>query len=434
MNNPTSDPSDDSESGSEDDSGGKSWPSIDDLLAVIGAEDDGDLSRVVRILAGIDVDPEVDEREHVFEASTLLAQTAIGRAKTGDETWDDLTQLIEDDDQPALASALWVGLSKQPAARYPSLEQWSRSMSAGLRSDAAADVARQRSSRSLAGGIGLGFTAAVVVGALIAAGWFLVDRVFSDQETVVESSPETSAAGPTVNESTDETDDDATDDDGEPVDDEAGDAGDGETDSDDERGSVQSDDPCAVLGSLGPLYVDQVTDGAIVIGWDPVSEAVNIMLDGGFVDTVAADSNQYVIEHRPLLPPPLPPETTFLVEINTDGGEPSAACVTTLAEPLPTGDRQVGVYAPTGLEVIDLTPTSVTVGWDLLPGADTHNLYLDGRYVLFGDNQGSTTIGDETEFTFFDLEPGTSYDIGVRRVEGFNQSGVSTITVTTPDQ
>jgi hypothetical protein len=196
--------------------------------------------------------------------------------------------------------------------------------------------------------------------------------------------------------------------------------------------TVDGSDPCLVVGPLGALSVDQVTDRSLVIGWEPLPEAVNVMLDGGFVDTVSAEADQYVIEHRPLLPPPLPSSTEFLIEITTQGGEPSGACAsTTAAPPL---EPLVGVYAPTGLRISDETPTSLTVSWDPREGADIHNLYLDGRYITYGPGQGSTTIGDETEFTFLDLEPGTTYEIGIRRVEGFNHSGPATIVATTPTE
>ncbi|MDH3293579.1 MAG: fibronectin type III domain-containing protein, partial [Acidimicrobiia bacterium] len=191
------------------------------------------------------------------------------------------------------------------------------------------------------------------------------------------------------------------------------------------------DDTCRVVGPLGPLNVDQVTDRAITIGWASTFKPINILLDGSFVDTVPPDTNQYVIEHRPFLPPPLPAGTKFLVEIRTDGEGPSVACATTSEEPPPPGQGLLGVYAPTGLEVVDFTPTSITVGWDLRPGADIHNLFLDGRYVDFGSGYGSTAIADETQFTFLDLEPGTIYEIGIRRVEGPNQSGLTTITAFT---
>ena len=382
-----------------------------------------DIEQIVRVLGGMNVDPEVEDRTHVFVASTLLAQVVIKRAKADDETWDDVVQVIEEDDQPGLASALWVGLSKEAAARYPSLEQWTRSMLAGLRSDAATAAAataesgqRGRSRSSLL------VRAITSIVALAAIGWFAFGRTSVGDELVEATSDEVVApttdppeTGSSSNENEVAESDTGSDDEGEEQDAAAG-----------------GNDPCLVIGPLGQLYVDQATDEAIAIGWEPSTQAINILLDGGFVDTVPADTNQYVIEHRPLLPPPLPQGTEFIVEIMTEGGEPSAVCATTDTEPVANGRGLIGVYAPTDLAILDQTPTSLTVGWAFRPGADLHHIYLDRTYVTYGDGLGSTSIGDETEFTLLDLKPGTNYEIGVRRVEGFNQSGMTTITATTP--
>ncbi len=415
-----------------------SWPEIDELLNTEAPDGVNRSEHLVRVLAGLHLDPDIDEREHVFEASTRLAQVAIDRVKEAGESWDDVVQLIEDDGRSGLASALWVGLSGQPEARYPNIGLWKRSMMAGLRSDRAMEQPEspRRLPAIVVGLIAMVVLAIVGFGAFaVLGGWDTADRAEASEGADAEDSADGTdeseeLAGPTADTDT-ETDSAATEES------EADESGSDESNesSDDSDGDAEADpaptgDRCSAVGSLGELFVDQVTDQAITIGWEPSPQAVDILLDGGFVDTVPADTNQYVIEHRPLLPPPLAADTEFLVEIVADGGTASSACTRTAAEPLPDDQRPIGVYAPTGLAVTDVTANSVTVEWDLRPGADVHNLFLDGRYQAFG-GLGSTAIGDETEFTFVNLEPGTEYEIGIRRVEGFNQSGLTSITVTT---
>ena len=357
-----------------------------------------------------------DERDGVFAASASLAQVAIGRLRTDDdESWDDVILQLETDQRPALASALWVGLATQPEARYPSIGQWRRSVDAALRSDAATADLVDATDRPRRAGL---IVAAAAVLVAVAAGAFLL---LHDGTTAVEDAgvAATEPEGPT----TEETGRSTSTPDTTTLNDTAGSAG---TDA--------TDDPCAQSGPVGPVTIDQVSDTAIVVAWAPSTEAVDILLDGAFVDTVPAEAFRYVIERLPLSDDPLTPDTDYTVAVEPQSGQPSTACATTLAAPVPGSEFLIGVTAPTGFEVVDTSATSISVAWDQRLGADLHNLYLNGAYVRFGDVGGSSAIGDETEFTFVDLEPDTSYEIGIRRVEGPNQSGLVTITASTDPQ
>lgn len=380
----------------------------DDLDLALSDDDDGSDDDDARDEDG----DEADERDGVFDASATLAQVAVGRVRADDESWEDVIQLLEADQRPALASALWVGLAAEPALRYRSVGQWRRSVDAALRSDAAtATMFDEEERRSR--------TVPIVVAAIllaIAAGAYLLQR---DDATEVEDAAVTTAPGDTTTEDADA----------------VGSTSVTTTVSND--GSSPFDrvdgagDPCALAGPLGPITIDQVSDTAIVVAWTPTTEAVDILLDGVIVDTVPAEAFRYVIEHQPLSDDPLIPDTDYLVAVEPRSGVPSTACTTTLANPVPGSEFLIGVTAPTGFEVVDTSPTSITVSWDARAGADLHNLFLDGAYVRFGDVGGSTAIGDETEFTFVDLEPETTYEIGIRRVEGPNESSLVTITAST---
>lgn len=370
-------------------------------------------------LRALDTGDATDERDGVFVASATLAQVAMGRPKNVGESWDDVVRQLEIDGRPALASALWVGLATEPQARYPSIGQWRRSVEAARRSDAAAaTLIDQGDTRSRTGAIA--FAAGIMVLA-VAAGAFLFLR---DDSAAIEDAgvDVTEPEGP-VTEASAENEEAAT----------TGSTTASTSTDDTSRSDVSeaAGDACALVGPLGEITIDQVTDTAIVVAWAPSTEAVDILLDGVFVDTLPAEAFRYVIERLPLSENPLTPDTEYLVAVEPQLGEPSTACTTTSSSPVPDGESLIGVTAPTGLEVIDTSATSITVGWDPRPGADLHHLYLNGAYIRFGDVGGSSAIADETEFTFIDLEPGTSYVIGIRRVEGANQSGLVSVIATT---
>ena len=353
--------------------------------------------------------PDFDERDLVFTASGALAQVALGRQRADDESWDDVIQALEADERPALASALWVGLATEPKARYRTIGQWRRAVDAAIRSDAATATmlngdGEPRRTRPILAMAAL----AVAVG----GGMFLLLRggdtdVDDAGTTTTEATTSAADGGPTTSTSESPTE--------EAIDPEA---------------AVDGDE-CSLVGDLGPITIDQRSDTAIVVAWAPSLATVNILLDGVFVDTVPPEAFRYVIERLPLTDQPLQANTDYTVIVEPRIGDPSSACATTLAESPPGGEQLIGVTAPTGLEVIDATATSITVGWDPRPGADSHNLYLDGSYIQFGDVGGSSAIGDEVEFTFIDLEPGTTYRIGIRRIEGPNQSGEVSIQAST---
>ncbi len=370
-------------------------------------------------------EPGPDERQGVFNASACLAQVSLGRERGPDESWDDVIQQLEADNRPALASALWVGLAGEPQARYGSIGQWRRAVDTALRSDAATAtmVDKEDGDRRF-----VPMTAVALAVVALAAGlfWFL------NRDTTTAETAEAADDTATV-EAEDGVDADAEPEGPETSTDETV-APEPQADQPADDQPAAEDDPssaCARVGPLGAVTIDQVSETKIVVSWVPTGEAVDITLDGAFVDTVPAEAFRYVIETLPLTETPLSPDTEYTVGVEPQTGEPSTACATTNDAALPGDDQLIGVTAPTGVTVIDTSATSITVTWDPRPGADTHNVYLDGAYLQFGDVGGSSTVGDETEFTFLDLEPDTTYDIGVRRIEGPNQSRIVTVTATT---
>ena len=411
------------------------------------------------------------ERDGVRMACETLAEAAAGRRRRVGESWEDVIEVLENESHASLAAALWVGLAAEPEARYKTLEHWHRAVTTALSSDAVtADLFARLSGRidpegraMLTGAVLTLFAVAIVatIGGVSWLGYQALsddsDRVATDAEAAgpatAEADPDggepsgpnadggepsveqSAAAGSNVNDRDETTALDGLDADGDGRTTVAAGTtlprGDGSSRTTPSRPDL-GDERCVVVGPLGALTVEQITDRAIVVGWEPAPHAVDILVDSTFLDTVPPESSQYVIERLPLSGSPLATDTLYIVDIRADERDPSRACATTESAPLAEGEELVGVFAPTGLAVIDQTPTSLTIGWDLRPGADLHNLFLDGRYVQYGDVGGSTAVGDETDFTFIGLDPDTTYEIGIRRVEGFNQSGLVTITAATP--
>ena len=388
-----------------------------------GLLDDGDELGIEAVDGEeMDSDEPVDEREGVFSASATLAEVALGRPRTDDESWDDVIQELEANERSALASALWVGLATEAEVRYRSIDQWRRAVDAALRSDAAiasmlGDDSEPRSRTALVA------TLAAIV-AIVGIGTVVVlsragDTIQDAAATTPE--PDSSTTGGESDVTVTGADDDASTTDGSA----------GETS---ETDGTASADKCSQVGPLGPVTIDQVSDAAIVVSWMPTDEVVNILLDGAFVDTMPPEAFRYVIEQLPLSDAALDPDTDYTIGVEPRSGEASTACATTLANPVPGSEALIGVRAPTGLTVAAKSARSITVTWDPRTGADQHNLYLNGRYLEFGDIGGSSSIGDETEYTFLDLDPGTTYEIGIRRIEGPNQSGQVSITATTDEE
>ena len=100
------------------------------------------------------------------------------------------------------------------------------------------------------------------------------------------------------------------------------------------------------------------------------------------------------------------------------------------APPAPLTGAQI--YAPGNMQVIAVTPTSVTVTWseDAAAGITLWNVY-----ARLGSSFSSTGFdGADRQATLINLTPGTSYEIGVKGFDGSNWTTTATIGVILPAQ
>lgn len=155
------------------------------------------------------------------------------------------------------------------------------------------------------------------------------------------------------------------------------------------------------------LEVTNITKTTATITFGAVdADKYNIYLNGSLVGTT---TNTYYDLTG------LNPGTTYTVEVsalrgNTEGPKASATFTTALPAPV------------TNLTVTDITKTSATASWTGTPSADQYRVYLNGKLV------GTTT---ETQYSFTDLSPGTSYTVSVAAVEDGVESAKTSTTFST---
>ncbi|UPM45182.1 endo-1,4-beta-xylanase [Halocatena salina] len=95
-------------------------------------------------------------------------------------------------------------------------------------------------------------------------------------------------------------------------------------------------------------------------------------------------------------------------------------------------DDTTAPSTPTNLSVSSTTNSSVTVTWNT--ASDTGGSGLDHYVVTVDGSQNQTVAAGMTQTTVSSLSAGTSYEIGVRAVDGAgNESATTTVAATTTD-
>jgi hypothetical protein len=88
------------------------------------------------------------------------------------------------------------------------------------------------------------------------------------------------------------------------------------------------------------------------------------------------------------------------------------------------------LYAPTNLHVVSVTPTTVTVAWDEDPAG---GITLWNVYARYGSSYTSTGFdGADRQATMINLNPGFSYEIGVKGFDGSNWTSLVTVGLILP--
>ncbi len=111
---------------------------------------------------------------------------------------------------------------------------------------------------------------------------------------------------------------------------------------------------------------------------------------------------------------------TYTVYVTTTNTNP--------APPAPQTGAQI--YSPSNLQVVSVTPTTVTVSWDEDAAA---GITLWSVHARQGSSFGSTGFdGAARTATLVDLSPGVSYEIGVKGFDGSNWTNLITVGLILP--
>ncbi|XP_051892780.1 tenascin-like isoform X7 [Pristis pectinata] len=176
------------------------------------------------------------------------------------------------------------------------------------------------------------------------------------------------------------------------------------------------------LDSPKDLRVTKTTENTITVEWErPLA-----VIDRYFIiyisssgerneEIVSADAVSYILSG-------LQPAAEYTIILIAQRGKQKSSASTTSAS--------TGVGAPKGLELSDVTDTTVTVSWDL-PRAQVTSFKIIYEPTDGGESTTVTVDGSKYQTVLHNLIPATRYEIKVISVKGFEESEPTSGTVRT---
>ena len=188
----------------------------------------------------------------------------------------------------------------------------------------------------------------------------------------------------------------------------------------------------------GPSSVTGIgTNDSVTVTWSAVAGAAYYSVaitDNGVRDGGVTSYGEPTLSHTFT---GLEPGKTYrlMVAAIVDGNitQTSVALVNTTntnpAPPLPLTSAQL--YGPTNLHVVSVTPTTVTVAWDEEPAGGITLWSVHARYLSSFTSTGFD--GSARQATMVNLNPGFSYEIGVKGFDGSNWTSLATVGLVLPN-
>uniref|UniRef100_A0A8C9EIL5 Tenascin-R n=1 Tax=Pavo cristatus TaxID=9049 RepID=A0A8C9EIL5_PAVCR len=193
-----------------------------------------------------------------------------------------------------------------------------------------------------------------------------------------------------------------------------------------ERGRQQSleatVDAFTGVRPITQLHFSQLTSSSVNITWsDPSPPADRLVLTYSPRDEEAAQQLALDGTRRHASLTGLQPSTKYLVSLVAVHGAVSS-------EPV-TGSITTGMDAPKDLRVGNITQDSMVIFWS--PPVAPFDHYRISYRAAEGRTDSTAIGSDATEYTIRLLQPATKYEIGVKSVQGREESEVASITTYT---
>ncbi|XP_051892778.1 tenascin-R-like isoform X5 [Pristis pectinata] len=190
-----------------------------------------------------------------------------------------------------------------------------------------------------------------------------------------------------------------------------------------QKSSASTTSASTGLGPLRGLKFSEVSPTSTSVTWEAPLAPVDMFVVN-YNPKTHGETQQVIVkgDQNTVALTDLKPGTEYVVTLMALQG-------TARTEPL-VGSVTTGVGAPKGLELSDVTDTTVTVSWDL-PRAQVTSFKIIYEPTDGGESTTVTVDGSKYQTVLHNLIPATRYEIKVISVKGFEESEPTSGTVRT---